>query len=1263
MWAPIGPMAMARTGACAAQLSDGRILITGGLGSSGALNTVDLFDLDGSASAAEPMSAAHSFHTCVTLQDGRVLVAGGSDDIAATNLAEIYDPAVNRWSTAGQMEYTRSGHTATLLKDGRVLIAGGESQGSVRNTLEIFEPGKNSFRFLSTGVLSSARKEHAAVLLRDGRVLIVGGSDGTNALASSDFFDTAAGAVLPGPDLAAPRAGLSATVMLDGTVLIAGGNNGSEDAATAEIYDPAASQVTESVRMTARRRGHLAFLLPHNNQVLLVGGDATGSSAELYAPWRHVFQPTGGLEEARSGAVGAAMASDGLLLLAGGRSRSRVLESSRAYRFATLKTDQEYYDPGDVVAVTGSGWQSGENVALMVHESPKRHADRTLNVKADASGKIETEIRQLIQDPAMAYYFTAQGSLWQAQTSSGSNPAANLNQCAEGSGLTALQQLTASCNWVNGNVNGSKATYFEGDSLPYQLVMTSLSQASHTVTIQWDTTQSGKHALDYLTTYNRTVAAADPCSNVSGCSGTPTTYGIPQDLSLVGAGPNGSTVPQVTGNFTMWGGSISGVSAYTLSGAYSTSSSMSITITFSASQPTVVLAWGGHIATRLDWGIGNSAVAISGSPFHTRLIGLDGSGGNQDRALSSDAVTFPASITITKVANLNGSPITSQAFSFTASPSPLQNFTLCGSSATCSTTFANITNLQSYTVNEPAPLPPGWSFDSLACTVSGGLSTTPPTPSGASVTINLKEGDNVNCTYTNHELGTALTVIKHVSNTHGGTNVAGDFTMNVSATGGTASPASFKGSESGTVVTISPGASYTVTETGPGGYTASLSTGCSGSIPAGGSATCTVTNSDQVTHLKLVKNVNNTHGGSAVASSWTLTATGKTPYSGSGGFDLDVLPDTYTLSESGPSGYTAGAWSCTGSGTQSGSQITLALGQSATCTIINSDQGAHLKLIKNVSNTHGGTASASSWTLAATGKMFYSGAGGFDLDVNADTYTLSESSTTINSGYTAGAWSCTGGTQNGNQITLAVGQSATCTITNSDQTAHLKLIKSVSNTHGGTAAATDWTLSATGNIPYTGAGGLDVDVKADTYTLSETSAITSGYTAGAWSCIGGTQNGNQITLALGQSAVCTIINSDQPASLTITKVCAPTTDTITSFNVNITPTSPSGTAIPTSLTCGGSQTRTLSAGSYQLGEGSVAGWNGTLPTGWATPGMFAGACDANGNVSLANGDTKTCFILNVNNVCTPAFPPAVTQSAPAMGPLQKQLRAAPKRTK
>jgi hypothetical protein len=61
-----------------------------------------------------------------------------------------------------------------------------------------------------------------------------------------------------------------------------------------------------------------------------------------------------------------------------------------------------------------------------------------------------------------------------------------------------------------------------------------------------------------------------------------------------------------------------------------------------------VLAWAGHSSTRADGGPDNSAVAISGSPYHTLLIGLDGSGGNQDLSLSAAAVIFPGSITIIK---------------------------------------------------------------------------------------------------------------------------------------------------------------------------------------------------------------------------------------------------------------------------------------------------------------------------------------------------------------------------------------------------------------------------------------------------------------------------------------------------------------------------------------------------------------------------------------------------------------------------------------
>jgi len=86
----------------------------------------------------------------------------------------------------------------------------------------------------------------------------------------------------------------------------------------------------------------------------------------------------------------------------------------------------------------------------------------------------------------------------------------------------------------------------------------------------------------------------------------------------------------------------------------------------------------------------------------------------------------------------------------------------------------------------------------------------------------------------------------------------------------------------------------------------------------------------------------------------------------------------------------------------------------------------------------------------------------------------------------------------------------------------------VVNTGGGTAHAADWTLSAASPTPLSGHTPVDSgpSFKAGVYTLSETGPT--GYTASAWVCTGGVQNGNQITLALGQSATCTITNTFTP---------------------------------------------------------------------------------------------------------------------------------------
>jgi hypothetical protein len=82
-----------------------------------------------------------------------------------------------------------------------------------------------------------------------------------------------------------------------------------------------------------------------------------------------------------------------------------------------------------------------------------------------------------------------------------------------------------------------------------------------------------------------------------------------------------------------------------------------------------------------------------------------------------------------------------------------------------------------------------------------------------------------------------LVVIKHVINDNGGTSTAKDFTIGVSRP--------FPGAESpGTDVPLTPG-SYSVSETGPAGYTQSLSGDCSGTINAGDNKVCTITNNDK----------------------------------------------------------------------------------------------------------------------------------------------------------------------------------------------------------------------------------------------------------------------------------------------------------------------------------------------------------------------------------------------------------------------------------
>ena len=119
----------------------------------------------------------------------------------------------------------------------------------------------------------------------------------------------------------------------------------------------------------------------------------------------------------------------------------------------------------------------------------------------------------------------------------------------------------------------------------------------------------------------------------------------------------------------------------------------------------------------------------------------------------------------------------------------------------------------------------------------------------------------------------------------------------------------------------------------------------------------------------------------------------------------------FALSESGgPAGYTPSPWSCVG-GTSGTNMVTLAPGDQATCTIVNTAVIPTLTLVKVVDNgTTGATTLATAWTLSASGPVSISGATGSTAvtaaPVQVGQYTLAETGPT---GYAASDWVCTGG--------------------------------------------------------------------------------------------------------------------------------------------------------------------------------------------------------------------------------------------------------------
>jgi N-acetylneuraminic acid mutarotase len=173
----------------AAVLQSGKVIVTASV--SPVANSVIFDPTAGTWANGPSMNNVHLLGATATLlSDGRVLVAGGVtayQQNSPMSVPEIYDPVANSWSLAGTMVTSRVAHTATLLLSGKVLITGGFTYpGPSLSSTELYDPSANTW---SAGPdMASPRDHHGAVLLPSGPVFVTGGQNQGAALLSSEVY-------------------------------------------------------------------------------------------------------------------------------------------------------------------------------------------------------------------------------------------------------------------------------------------------------------------------------------------------------------------------------------------------------------------------------------------------------------------------------------------------------------------------------------------------------------------------------------------------------------------------------------------------------------------------------------------------------------------------------------------------------------------------------------------------------------------------------------------------------------------------------------------------------------------------------------------------------------------------------------------------------------------------------------------------------------------------------------------------------------------
>jgi hypothetical protein len=235
-WTDAKPMSVPRQAHGAARLSDGRVLVVGGLGLDGKTwqKSAEIFDPKTGAwtTVAAP---AHGHGGPLVVASTGAVAALAAEDGTISNDLEFYDPIANVWTTRARAIYRHVSYAFAALPDGLLVIGGGDRIERYNSTTD---------KWSALPFLFPVRTAAASVVMKDGRVLIVGGGELPGG-ASPSVFDPKTNSLSLVAAGDRRLGGAGAELLSDGRVLLLGASVSTGTPPSVEIFDPTTNGVTK----------------------------------------------------------------------------------------------------------------------------------------------------------------------------------------------------------------------------------------------------------------------------------------------------------------------------------------------------------------------------------------------------------------------------------------------------------------------------------------------------------------------------------------------------------------------------------------------------------------------------------------------------------------------------------------------------------------------------------------------------------------------------------------------------------------------------------------------------------------------------------------------------------------------------------------------------------------------------------------------------------------------------------------------------------